>query len=140
MLVKTETLLPSLLIIFFLIIMSPLLLTDGFWKSLKSFKISEIFVINSSLVFLQMFIPVISLSYVNFNYGRFKQSFIHDVYIFMNTLVDQINKLYKYENAEDNLYVKNIIVNKDKSNKLIIPYIATERWIGQLGDRLQIYS
>ena len=58
----------------------------------------------------------------------------------MNTLVDQINKLYKYENAEDNLYVKNIIVNKDKSKKLIIPYIATERWIGQLGDRLQIYS
>ena len=58
----------------------------------------------------------------------------------MNTLVDQINKLYKYENAEDNLYVKNIIVNKDKSKKPIIPYIATERWIGQLGDRLQIYS
>ena len=37
----------------------------------------------------------------------------------MNTLVDQMNKLYKYENTEDNLYVKNIIVNKDKSKKPI---------------------
>ena len=44
----------------------------------------------------------------------------------------------KKEKVEDNLFVKNIIVNKDKRKKQVLPYIATERWINQLGDRLQI--
>ena len=57
----------------------------------------------------------------------------------MNLILDQMNELDKKEKVEDNLYVKNIIVNKDKS-KIQIPYIATERWIGQLGSRLQINS
>ena len=35
----------------------------------------------------------------------------------MNMLVDQMNELYKKEKVEDNLFVKNIIVNKDKSKK-----------------------
>ena len=56
----------------------------------------------------------------------------------MNTLIEQINELNKKENVEDNLFVKNLIINRDKNNKKIIPYIATEKWIGQLCQRLQI--
>ena len=58
----------------------------------------------------------------------------------MNTLINQINELHKKENSEDNLYVKNIIVNKDKSKKQYLPYIATDRWISQLGNRLHVNS
>ena len=57
----------------------------------------------------------------------------------MNMLLDQINDLQK-EKVEDNLFVNNIIVNKDKSKKQVLPYIPTQRWINQLGDRLQINS
>ena len=57
----------------------------------------------------------------------------------MLKLLDQMNELQNKEKVEDNLYVKNIIVNKDKS-KIQIPYIATERWIDQLGNRLQTNS
>ena len=56
----------------------------------------------------------------------------------MNKLVEQMSELYKKEKVEDNLFVKNIIVNKDKRKKKFLPYIATEKWINQLGDRLQI--
>ena len=56
----------------------------------------------------------------------------------MSILLDQINDLHKEEKVEDNLFVKNIIVNKDKSKKQFLPYVATEKWINQLGDRLQI--
>ena len=41
---------------------------------------------------------------------------------------------------EENLFVKNIIVNKDKRKKQYLPFIATEKWIDQLGNRLQINS
>ena len=58
----------------------------------------------------------------------------------MKLLIDQINELHKKEGSEDNLYVKNIIVNKDKSKKQFLPYIATDRWINQLGNRLHINS
>ena len=74
------------------------------------------------------------------SYGRVKQSFIHDVIVFMNMLVDQMSDLYNKQKVEDNLFVKNIIVNKDKIKKQVIPFIATERWIDQLGNRLQINS
>ena len=56
----------------------------------------------------------------------------------MNLLIDEINEQFKKEKVEDNLFVKNIIVNKDIRNKKVLPYIATERWINQLGDRLQV--
>ena len=46
--------------------------------------------------------------------------------------------LNKKEKVEDNLFVKNIIVNKDKSKKQVLPFVATEKWINQLGNRLQI--
>ena len=55
-------------------------------------------------------------------------------------LVEQISELYKKDKVEDNLFVKNIIVNKDKNKKKFLPFIATEKWINQLGDRLQINS
>ena len=58
----------------------------------------------------------------------------------MKLLVDQINEVNTKEKAEDNLYVKNIIVNKDKRKKQYLPFIATEKWINQLGNRLQINS
>jgi len=56
----------------------------------------------------------------------------------MNLLLNQINELNKMEKVEDNLFVKNIIVNKDKNKKRIVPYIPTEKWISQLGKRLLI--
>ena len=56
----------------------------------------------------------------------------------MNMLVDQISEFKKQEKVEDNLFVKNIIINKDKRKKQFLPFIATERWIDQLGNRLQI--
>tara|TARA_Y100000022_G_scaffold40888_1_gene33683 strand:- start:201 stop:377 length:177 start_codon:yes stop_codon:yes gene_type:complete len=58
----------------------------------------------------------------------------------MNMLLDQISESFKKERVEDSLFVKNIIVNKNKGEKKILPFIATEKWIGQLGNRLQINS
>ena len=55
-------------------------------------------------------------------------------------LLEQMNELTKEERVEDNLFVENIIVNKNKSKKQILPFIATEKWIGQLCNRLQINS
>ena len=58
----------------------------------------------------------------------------------MNLLIDQMNEFNNKNKVEDNLFVKNIIVNKDKSTKQVLPFVATEKWIGQLGNRLQINS
>ena len=58
----------------------------------------------------------------------------------MNALVDQIKEFNNKVKVEENLFVKNIIVNKDKSKKQVLPFVATEKWIGQLGNRLKIYS
>ena len=58
----------------------------------------------------------------------------------MNMSIDQMSELYKKEKVEENLFVKNNIVNKDKRKKQYLPFIATEKWIDQLGNRLQINS
>ena len=58
----------------------------------------------------------------------------------MKILVDQMNEFNKKNKFEDNLFVKNIIVNKDKSKKQVLPFVATEKWIDQLGNRLEINS
>ena len=58
----------------------------------------------------------------------------------MKMIVDQMNELHNKQKVEDNLFVKNIIVNKDKIKKEVLPFIATERWINQLGNRLQLNS
>ena len=56
----------------------------------------------------------------------------------MNLLIDQMNEFNNKNKVEDNLFVKNIIVNKDKSTKQVLPFVATEKWLSQLGNRLQI--
>ena len=38
---------------------------------------------------------------------------------------------------EENLFVDKIIVNKNRNSKVELPYIATEKWISQLGSRLE---
>ena len=38
---------------------------------------------------------------------------------------------------EENLFVKNIIVNKDKGKVPTLSYVATEKWLEQLGNRLE---
>ena len=56
----------------------------------------------------------------------------------MNQLTDILTKENSDKNHDDNLYVNNIIVKKNdiiKSSKKV-PYIATEKWIMQLGERL----
>ena len=55
----------------------------------------------------------------------------------MNMIFDQTDKLNDKDIFEDNLFVKNIIVNKNKNKKNELPYIATERWLNQLGERLE---
>ena len=55
----------------------------------------------------------------------------------MNTIINKIPNLNNNK-SEENLFVKNIIVNKDKNKNPNIPYIATERWLEQLGNRLEI--
>ena len=80
---------------------------------------------------------MLKIFYIYIN-GKVKQSFIHDVIVSMKMLLDQINELNKKEKVEDNLFIKNLIINRDKNNKEIVPYIATEKWISQLGERLQI--
>ena len=58
----------------------------------------------------------------------------------MYMILDQTDKLNNKDRFEDNLFVKNIIVNKEKNKKHIVPFIATEKWVDQLGDRLQLNS
>ena len=55
----------------------------------------------------------------------------------MNKLLNNIVAKENENNIEENLFVKNIIVNKDKNKVPILPYIATERWLEQLGARLE---
>ena len=38
---------------------------------------------------------------------------------------------------EENLFVKNIIVNKDRGKVPTLSYVATEKWLEQLGKRLE---
>ena len=54
----------------------------------------------------------------------------------MDNLLNHINEIDKTYKVEENLYVKNIIVNKDKTNKRVTNYVPTEKWIDQLGERL----
>jgi len=56
----------------------------------------------------------------------------------MNELTDILTKENNDKNHDENLYVNNIIVKKNDiiKNSKIVPYIATEKWIMQLGERL----
>ena len=58
----------------------------------------------------------------------------------MNSLINKITSIDKDvrdRNFEENLFVKNIIVNKEKTKLEFLPYIPTEKWVKQLGSRLE---
>ena len=55
----------------------------------------------------------------------------------MKNLLNEIDLCLKEKSSQENLFVNKIIVNKDKEFKNQIPYIPTEKWIKQLGNRLQ---
>ena len=55
----------------------------------------------------------------------------------MNELFNEISFKTKQNKFEENLFVDKIIVNKNRDSKVEFPYIATEKWISQLGSRLE---
>lgn len=55
----------------------------------------------------------------------------------MNELLNDIDLKNKENKFEENLFVDKIIVNKNRNSKIELPYIATEKWISQLGSRLE---
>ncbi len=55
----------------------------------------------------------------------------------MSNLLNNISEQIKEDKFEDNLFVKNIIVNKEKYQNKKLPYIPTEKWVMQLGHRLE---
>ena len=55
----------------------------------------------------------------------------------MNELLNDISLKTKENKFEENLFVNKIIVNKNKNSKIELPYVATEKWISQLGSRLE---
>ena len=56
----------------------------------------------------------------------------------MENNLDNISTKEIHDKFEENLFVKNIIINKDKGRIPSIPYIATQRWLEQLGNRVEI--
>ncbi len=54
----------------------------------------------------------------------------------MNSILNKIDDIDINKKVEDNLFVKNIFVNKEKNEKKVVPFIATDRWVRQLGGRL----
>ena len=58
----------------------------------------------------------------------------------MNRLINNISSIdenVRESKFEENLFVKNIIVNKEKRKSEFLPYIPTEKWVRQLGSRLE---
>ena len=56
----------------------------------------------------------------------------------MSKLLNNITTQIKEKSSEDNLFVKNIIVNKNKMDNTESIYIPTEKWVMQLGERLEL--
>ena len=56
----------------------------------------------------------------------------------MSKLLNNITTQIKEKSSEDNLFVKNIIVNKNKVDNTDSIYIPTEKWVMQLGKRLEL--
>ena len=56
----------------------------------------------------------------------------------MSKLLNNITTPIKENSVEENLFVKNIIVNKNKINNTDSIYIPTEKWVMQLGKRLEL--
>ena len=55
----------------------------------------------------------------------------------MSKLLNNITSQIKENSVEENLFVKNIIVNKEKRKLEFLPYVPTEKWVKQLGSRLE---
>ena len=56
----------------------------------------------------------------------------------MSKLLNNVTSQIKENSVEENLFVKNIIVNKNKINNTDSIYIPTEKWVMQLGKRLEL--
>ena len=56
----------------------------------------------------------------------------------MSKLLNNITSQIKENSLEENLFVKNIIVNKNKIDNTDSIYIPTEKWVMQLGERLEL--
>jgi hypothetical protein len=55
----------------------------------------------------------------------------------MTNLLNTISEQIKETKTEENLFVKNIIVNKHKLIETNSIYVPTEKWVMQLGKRLE---
>ena len=55
----------------------------------------------------------------------------------MTNLLNNISEQIKEIKTEESLFVKNIIVNKEKNNNKEYVYVPTEKWVKQLGKRLE---
>ena len=56
----------------------------------------------------------------------------------MSKILNNITSQIKENSVEENLFVKNIIVNKNKIDDTDSAYIPTEKWVMQLGKRLEL--
>ena len=56
----------------------------------------------------------------------------------MSKLLNNVTSQIKENSFEENLFVKNIIVNKNKIDNTDSIYIPTEKWVMQLGKRLEL--
>ena len=56
----------------------------------------------------------------------------------MSKLLNDITSQIRENSVEENLFVKNIIVNKNKIDNTDSIYIPTEKWVMQLGTRLEL--
>jgi len=56
----------------------------------------------------------------------------------MSELLNNITSQIKENSVEENLFVKNIIVNKNNIDNTDSVYIPTEKWVMQLGKRLEL--
>ena len=56
----------------------------------------------------------------------------------MDKLFYNIPERINENKLEKNLFVKNIIANKDKGKVPTLSYVATEKWLEQLVNRLEI--
>ena len=57
---------------------------------------------------------------------------------YMDKIFNYIPERISENKFEENLFVKNIIVNKDRVKAPTLSYVATEKWLEQLGNRLEI--
>ena len=56
----------------------------------------------------------------------------------MSKLLNDITSQIRENSVEENLFVKNIIVNKNRIDNTDSIYIPTEKWVMQLGKRLEL--